>query len=236
MKNQFFGDKRDFFKYDLHLSVLRELQLERFTLVPLLTPNDATTAGRITRYTRRQRSKEIFDFLQDCLRQERRHIRQLRSLFASLDVQYVPYQDDQYFSHAGREQYFKDIPRTALSASVVFLDPDNGLEVKSARSGASRYVRYVEVADLYRRLTAGSVLSVYQHIPHVKRRGFLLETCHRLSSALGADATLCVSDNEIAFFLVTREREKADQLRASLQSYSKRHGLIFGAVEYRDRG
>jgi hypothetical protein len=46
MKHQFFGDRRDLFKYDLLLDVLRGMPaLARLTLIPMLTPDDGSGHG-----------------------------------------------------------------------------------------------------------------------------------------------------------------------------------------------
>ncbi len=44
MKNQYFGDKRDLFKYDLALRVCQKLGLG-FTFIPMLTAPDNRTDG-----------------------------------------------------------------------------------------------------------------------------------------------------------------------------------------------
>ena len=51
MKNQYFGDKRDYFKWNLILA-LTETQGSNKSLVylPMLTPHDSTQEGRFTVY------------------------------------------------------------------------------------------------------------------------------------------------------------------------------------------
>jgi hypothetical protein len=41
MKNQYFGDIRDLFKYDMVVWLIRQISsLENFTFIPMLTEND----------------------------------------------------------------------------------------------------------------------------------------------------------------------------------------------------
>lgn len=50
MKNQYFGDTRDLFKYDLILELLLENDfLERFTFIPMLTEDTENLHGRRTK-------------------------------------------------------------------------------------------------------------------------------------------------------------------------------------------
>lgn len=63
MKNQFFADRRDFFKYDLLLELLEGGQLSGLTLVPMLTPDDGGPDGRFTRYRCGNRRAGLYKFL-----------------------------------------------------------------------------------------------------------------------------------------------------------------------------
>ncbi|MBA7473155.1 hypothetical protein ES707_08489 [subsurface metagenome] len=46
MKNQYFGDIRDLFKYDLILKIMQQCpSLKQFTFIPMLTANDNRTDG-----------------------------------------------------------------------------------------------------------------------------------------------------------------------------------------------
>ena len=54
MKNQFFADKHDYFKYDLWLEVaekLKEKGIGCLTLIPMATPDDSTKEGSKISYT-----------------------------------------------------------------------------------------------------------------------------------------------------------------------------------------
>ena len=50
MKNQFFGDNRDLFKYDLILSVVKGVdQIRQFTFIPMLTKDYGNHGNQINR-------------------------------------------------------------------------------------------------------------------------------------------------------------------------------------------
>jgi len=45
-RNQYFGDTRDLFKYDLAMHCMEHAGLSRLNFVPMLTPDDGSADGR----------------------------------------------------------------------------------------------------------------------------------------------------------------------------------------------
>lgn len=231
MKNQYFADRRDFFKYDLLLELSEGLGfIRQLTFIPMLTPDDGSGDGQLKGYPPGARRQDLYCFLQECLARGVRDIRELRRFFAQRAFIYSPYRDDAYFAHAGRAEYFASIPETSLRAAVVFLDPDNGLEVASMspRTG-HKYVRWTEAVGLYSRMDDDSVLVVYQHLPREKRAPYLTRKSSELQQRLGIAGITWLSDNEIAFFVATRAPHRATDVRDLLARYSARTGLFMSA-------
>lgn len=231
MKNQYFGDRRDFFKYDMLLELTEGLGfIRQLTFIPMLTPDDGSGDGQLKTYLPGARRQDLYCFLQDCLTRGVRDIRELRRFLGQRPFIYSPYRDDAYFAHAGRDEYFAGIPAASLRAAVVFLDPDNGLEVRSmsARHG-HKYVRWAEVAALFARMDDDSVLVVYQHLPREKRAPYLTRKSSELQQRLGSAGITWLSDNQIAFFVATRDPHRATDVRDLLARYSARTGLLMSA-------
>jgi len=81
VNNKFFADRNDFFKYDLLLEILEKSDLlKQLTFIPMLTPSDKRRGGHRTNYSRGLMREELFRFLQDCLVNGKRDIRELRRL------------------------------------------------------------------------------------------------------------------------------------------------------------
>ena len=75
MKNQYFGDRNDFFKYDLVLSLIEKIEnLKCFTFIPMLTKDDGSSDGALTKYDGSRR-KELDDFLKDCIKKSDRKVK-----------------------------------------------------------------------------------------------------------------------------------------------------------------
>ncbi len=204
MKNQYFGDVNDFLKYDLVLTLVEKLDnTKAFTFIPMLTPNDDSGDGGLIKYDGGRR-RDLERFLKRCIRDMYRNILNLRFFMASQDIEYRPYRDAEYFRHEDREEYFDSIDPEMLKGSVVLIDPDNGLEVKSMRKrNGHKYLRYGELRRIYDGIDDDSLVLVYQHIPRVKREKYFSAIAKRIRDATGA-YPLCLSDNRIVFFILAK--------------------------------
>jgi len=67
MKNQYFGDRRDFCKYELLLDLVACHGREPPALIPMLTPNDGSGEGNITGYECGNRRALVYTFLRGAL-------------------------------------------------------------------------------------------------------------------------------------------------------------------------
>lgn len=231
MKNQYFSDRRDFFKYDFLFALMEGVPgLRRILFVPMLTPNDGSTDGTLTDYAAgdHSRRRDLWDFLQGCLKRDERDIRALRRYMKGKPFEYIPWSDNAFFTHAGRDAHFSNIPASALRQSLVFFDPDNGFEVPSmtARNGA-KYLRYLELASVFSRMDDASIVIVYQHLPRKDRDDFFAETSMKVRKSLSAKEIFVISDNTIAFFVISKSAGPAKAARQVLSLYAREHELRF---------
>ena len=138
MKDQYFGNERDYFKYDLMLDLMCCLGISRFTNIVMLTPNDRSGHGEQTDYGPGNRRRTLYDFLQMVAKgpkQDRRVVR-LQEYFERNypDIEYIPYRDEDdstrqgsYLTECTRDSYFKGIQASNLQRAVILVDPDIGL-------------------------------------------------------------------------------------------------------------
>ena len=71
MKNQYFGDNKDLFTYDLIMQIMQGGLVENFAFIPMLTSNDGTGHGKKSDRARARvgtKNKELVSFLDGCLR------------------------------------------------------------------------------------------------------------------------------------------------------------------------
>src|SRR5260370_39088544 len=100
MKNQYFGDKRDFIKYQLIESMSSAWAgIAQLTCIWMLTPPTLNNDGN-RKFTVHPGSERLGQFLQECIVSGRRDVRELRRYFSGASFKYMSYGDcaDQYFS------------------------------------------------------------------------------------------------------------------------------------------
>lgn len=225
MKNQYFGDRNDFFKYDLVLNLIEKIEnLKCFTFIPMLTEDDDSDDGALTCYSGNRR-KELDNFLKSCIKKSDRKVKNFR-LFMSRykHIEYHPYRDGKYFSHAEREQYFHSIHSSILNGSIILIDPDNGFEVKSMRSGTGhKYLKYSELSTIYARMDYNSLILVYQHIPRVKREIFFTQIGQKICKYTNTKDPMCLSDNRIVFFIIAKTDKLQNKTWRVLNNYAKEY-------------
>jgi len=183
MKNQYFGDINDYRKYGLLRAILQASGLPML-LAWMLTPNDGSNDGKFISYLQKPRKWSRFDpFLYNKLKtllaegQDRKvSLLEKTPLLTGADYFYPAVPENAQ----DRGAWFEALLDAAEESEFIFLDPDNGLEVRSRPYGArhsSKYLYWHEVEALWR---AGKSLLIYQHFIREKRDGFI----QRLLTAL----------------------------------------------------
>jgi hypothetical protein len=115
-----------------------------------------------------------------------------------------------------RAAYFDAIATRASVDSLVFFDPDNGLEVTSVKPGSGAAVKYLFWAELAAVAASGASLAIYQHFPRVARAAYVEALLTRLGSELGPEYETCAAHtSQVAFLFATRAPQAAE-LHATL--------------------
>lgn len=230
MKNQYFGDIRDLFKYDLLHSLMQSIPcLHQCTIIPMLTPDEPSSSdGR-----RRDFHRAVLDHrpgsgnsvLVRALENITHDlpgtagVEAICNFFDRSGIRFSLYNPGYYLSYKDREAYFSGIPQGLLKNSCTFLDPDIGLEIMNSNE---KHLLYREAAYVFARLGPHSLLIIYQHFPRMKREPYV---CRRLSELSGVLDVPClaVTDNEIVFFIAPTDEETLEWTAASLERYVARY-------------
>lgn len=130
------------------------------------------------------------------------------------------------------DEYFKNIPECLLHKSLVFVDPDIGLQIKKS---TKKHLLCREVKYLYGRMDKDSILMIYQHFPRArdKHKEYWPEgRSNTLEKELG-DLPIYISDNEIMLFLLTKSDKLKSQLERTIKRYKRDYSnLIIGNINY----
>jgi hypothetical protein len=223
MKNQYFGDRNDYFKYDLLIFLAEQLAgIKKLSIIWMLTKDDASGDGAKTKYSKGPGDRKLFRFLRESLDGGVRDVVRMNGYFkeAGHEFDYFGYGAEKLLLHRDRANYFEQIPSENFVDAVVFLDPDNGLEVKSATErNLPKYVKYEEVKSIYDKMSSDSCLVIYQHLPRIDRKYFLYNLYRDLKEYLKCPVPLNINDNQVAFLILTKEKQRRGKVRKLLREY-----------------
>lgn len=216
MKNQYFGDKRDYFKYAVLQLLTQTLGYERLTCVWMLTPSDGGRDGRKAIRPIPGLSA-LADFLSQCRRAGLQDVRSMRSYFPSVGIEYCPYRDgpEDLLTSANRIEYFASIPDDYLRDALLFFDPDNGMEPRARFTPA--HLRYAELRSVFDRLSPKSAVVIYQHLPRVPAASFWPRIVGQVSDVLGSPV-VAVTEPDMGFIVADRSG-RIDELESSLYDH-----------------
>jgi len=226
MKHQYLGDTRDLFKYDLIEVLLSgHPSLDKAFFITMLTPDDGSGHGKRADYSRARAgylNSDLAGFLSHLRDAGTRNCFLIQDYFSrrSLQVNF----ERTPFTHLERAEYFSRIARKVrrLSHSLIFLDPDTGLEVAVP---SSAHLLYEEVSLVTRAAGRGSIVMIYQHIPRRPRIPYIRARCAALSEHTGF-STCWISDGQVVFFFLCGEYGVRKDLEACLVEYLMRYPLL----------
>ncbi|MGZ8521895.1 MAG: hypothetical protein ACXWX7_17300, partial [Candidatus Binatia bacterium] len=98
---------------------------------------------------------------------------------------------------------------------LVFVDPDNGIEVPSTKLGAAGSSKYVYWEELQAMYGGGQSILVYQHFSRVVRERFIPFLASRLNEELAGSTAVAFSTAHVVFFLVQQPKHAAALARAA---------------------
>jgi len=232
VKNQYFGDRNDFFKYDLALSLVEQVgALRAFTLLPMLTPDDEHADGNPTDYSALGKHRlGLHEYLMACVADPpRRRVSSLKHYMRrnAPKVRYRQHGDDAFITDVPRESYFAGLSQVETASSVILVDPDNGFEVATtSRATEHKYFRYTELADLYRAMGRDSVLLVYQRWPKMARHKAFADVAGKIADQLPeAYGPVCLSSGSIGFFALVKDEQMLSEVRGVFDSYASSRGF-----------
>lgn len=229
MKNQYFGDINDYRKYGL-LKCIAEATGLPLGILWLLTADDGGTDGEFRRYLTepnrwRHHDSELYDSLSTLLRPDQtRRVEHAAAWSLLPDATYFDWEFTDSISErraavAAASEHLRHCP-------LVFLDPDNGIEVKSVRLGARGSRKYVYMSELAKFFERGHSLLIYQHYRRVSRPVFHVQIAQELRSSLGPAEVVVFATSHVAFFLVL-QTEHANLLPAITSLVHDRWGDQF---------
>ena len=204
MKNQYVGDIHDYRKYGLLRSIIHSTEFRVF-VVWMLTHNDERSDGKYISYLEHpskwsNHDPDLFNLLKQAIATEKNRSVSLIENSALL-------QNTEFFSrhvpdeNLARNSWFSEALNIAQEFDLVFLDPDNGLEVKSTpfgKNGSSKFLFWREVDELW---IKGCSLLIYQHFIRENRADFIQRKISELKNATKCSSVVYFSTSHVVFLL-----------------------------------
>ncbi|MDD1701962.1 MAG: hypothetical protein LUQ31_03135 [Methanoregula sp.] len=236
MTSRHFGDTRDLFKFDLVRHIMKSLPtLGTFTFVPMLTREitpgkkspvqtdlmSAVKGGKAGSQNRElrehmQRLQEITDDLD--------YVSGIRAYFTNEDIR-IDILGEERFNGNNRDTYFRSLLENFPKSSLIFLDPDVGLEENREDP---KHLLLSEVKTIYDDMDSASILMLYQHFPRSKCKDYTKNRCRQLEDLTGT-APVTITDNEIVFFLLAKNGKLADQLDRVVGRYADTYPALISS-------
>ncbi len=226
MKLQYLGDSRDAFKWDLlhWICSHSDPPFSKLLFVPLLTRDDPMPIDGQTPHTRFRARPAIQAFVGSL----RGHPEGIRAICALGRIDPSKVFDVQIHAPAtavpdgvSRSEYWLDLQPHVHANTLLFLDPDNGFEIKSERGG--KWVLDSEVAWLLCDLPVSSAVVVYQHWPHRPWSTVFKGLLPRLQYAPYVSAA---HDHSLAVILLARDPETGWRIDTAVKAYAKAHTKV----------
>lgn len=209
MKDQYVGDVNDFAKYQLLR--LAEAHFERVLVAWMLTAADGKSDGGKIGYLddpgNGAADAALFEALAELVGNCQRSVAAVErcGVLPGCSFQSAPMPS----ASGKRAAYFEALAEQANPDTLVFLDPDNGIEVASVATGKSGAERYVYWSELGLLRNTGSSLLIYQHFPRVQRAPYLEGLLGRLSTTMGEGYELFAAYTaRVSFLFALREEHR----------------------------
>ena len=209
------------FKYDLIYQIMQAGLVNHFTFIPMLTENDHKNHGEKSNRKKAmvgKKNNELVSFLDDCIKDKRRNIKELDRFFTPYGINMTIYDGERHFTRQRRGKYFGGIDDELLKKSLIFVDPDIGLEVKNPKK---EHVLYNEVKDLYERMDQESMLMVFQYFPREDHPEYLNRRMEEIKELIMDDFPVCIDNDEIIFFFLTRNSSLEHSLMHLIGDYTE---------------
>lgn len=234
MKHQYFGDVNDYAKY----GILRSLQDGTKIATSVcwaLTPDNERTDGSRTSYLADPATWQHYD--PDLYFELRRAIRGggERSLTALESSKLLDrcrfWRELLPTDRSSRSSFLARYLSFSSGADLVFLDPDNGIEVKSSPIGSPGSSRYIYLDELRQVWDKGHSILIYQHFPRVAREPYIQRRVRELLTLELLNRVVAFTTSHVLFLLAPRGVHWG-ALRTGVARFARRWKGAVGVTTY----
>lgn len=221
---KYFGDDRDYFKYDLITAIVTNTVLRHYAFVPMLTEHRHDNEGNKLPKARTGKRTDLLHFIGRCQNKSLAHWKRWLAPHVS-SYRTVEPADRTIFSNETRASYWPQFHRLLEQENtLVFLDPDTGLQLgrktKIREQDWPKYILDQELGQLIEKLHPSSALLVYQHLPRNMHwhRKTLESKISSLSDKFGLRAS-AYREGDLAFIAITKKERVRYEINRVFADY-----------------
>lgn len=217
MKNQYVGDINDYVKYSIIRHLVDATHQQLATVCWLLTDDDQGTDGSLRAYLSSPDRYRAFDpDVFDALARVSPGIYGVASieeagLIAGAD----------YFSRVlgdspeARRDYFDQLWLLVRNGSLIFFDPDNGLEIKSVPKGRRNSAKYLYMDELSVALERGNSVVTYQHFPRQAREPYIAKRLEEIRALTSEHDVFAIRTTRVAYLIAAAPQDQLGLIEAA---------------------
>jgi len=227
MNQQFFGDNRDLFKYDLVFAIMSRAKprLKSFMLVPMLTGYRPSEKDVVAGMKNKKLMRCFHKFTAG--KGALKYYREIQGYFESGDINVTIFPSPDFeFSQKNRARYFKKMSAHMPKRSLIFLDPDTGIQADE--KAEKQHLKFSELQEIYNQVDDSSVLMVYQHFYRDRKNptdfpAYIADLVEKQTK----EKPLVISDNSLMFLFLTKDEKLKKNLEKVLNDYRKQYPKSF---------
>ena len=225
MKNQYFGDIIDLFKYDLLETLNEELKLKGISFIPMLTGHneEKKNDGNKRKFNGKAGSNniELSWFLTPFKLESIRNFKAIEHYFEGKKIKLKILAEEE-FKHESRSDYFKNIDKKNLNKQVIFFDPDNGMEVKK---NTHQHLLHGELRQFYSKMSVDSVIVVIQFRP--LRTNWTSTINDKIKTVKGVTEFVSfIRNGQVGFFVFSKHKTTATAVQIVLKKYKEQYNFL----------
>lgn len=222
---KYFGDDRDYFKYDLITSILKDIIFENYVFIPMLTNEPhSNKEGEKRPKEDGGKSKELYLFIGN---RSPKRLSRWKGWLNDYVKNYKTVEpvDETFFKDDARDRYWGIFAELLKEKNaLIFLDPDTGVEsgAKSYLKGeGEKYILNKEITLFYDKLDSSSVLMIYQHLQRnrTKHEGDVSKKLEQLKASNKSAFVCAYREKDLAFLFIAKDSGLFDSLYSTLKIY-----------------
>lgn len=222
MKDQYFGDRTDYIKH----SLMRWLSGGKLNLAVHWnrTPDDGTNDGKHTTYLSdparwRKFDRDVFDRIQESVNSDDRRLSHFET-YGLIENATFCY-DEWTRCPEQRKRSNQRFVGCLGESSLIFYDPDNGIETKSVNPKSENSRKYIYYDDIDFAWSKNHSLMLYQHYPRVSRGEYLDRMLSEISGRLDVSTTMYAISTSFAAFLFALQPQHQKSASEIITAFSK---------------